>query len=115
VTAACEDAWREVLGRDSIGPTDLRDRLVRLIIAVAQRGERDPTKLRTYAVTFLRVALPHALSGAPKYRNPANVSQTWAGRGVRPRWLQSAIKDVHKIEEFAITKRCRVRGTGSPL
>jgi hypothetical protein len=26
VTAACEDAWREVLGRDSIGPTDLRDR-----------------------------------------------------------------------------------------
>jgi len=25
-----------------------------------------------------------------------------AGRGVRPRWLQAALKEGHKIEEFAI-------------
>ncbi len=41
---------------------------------------------------------------APKYRNPANKSETWAGRGVRPRWLRAALKGGHKIEEFAITK-----------
>ena len=41
---------------------------------------------------------------APKYRNPANKSETWAGRGVRPRWLQAALRDGHKIEEFAIAK-----------
>ena len=41
---------------------------------------------------------------APKYRNPANKSETWAGRGVRPRWLRAALKAGHKIEEFAITK-----------
>jgi hypothetical protein len=105
VTAACKDAWREVHGRGSIAPhTDLRDKLARLIIAVAERGQRDPTKLRAYAVTFLRVALPHTLEGAPKYRNPANISETWAGRGMRPRWLQAALRDGHKIEEFAITK-----------
>jgi DNA-binding protein H-NS len=32
------------------------------------------------------------------------MSETWAGRGVRPRWLQAALKDGHKIEEFAITQ-----------
>ena len=106
VTAACEDAWREVLGRDSIAPhTDLRDKLAGLIIAVAGRDRRDPAKLRAYAVTFLRVALPHALQGAQKYRNPVNMSETWAGRGMRPRWLRTALKDGHKIEEFAVTKR----------
>jgi DNA-binding protein H-NS len=44
---------------------------------------------------------------APKYRNPANKSETWAGRGVRPRWLQAALKDGHKIEEFAIARPAR--------
>jgi hypothetical protein len=55
LTAACEDAWLEVHGRGSIAPhRDLRDRLAKLMTAIAQRGQRDPTKLRAYAVTFLR-------------------------------------------------------------
>jgi DNA-binding protein H-NS len=29
---------------------------------------------------------------APKYRNPENPAETWAGRGLRPRWLAAAIK-----------------------
>src|SRR6516164_5751308 len=29
---------------------------------------------------------------APKYRNPDNPSETWAGRGLRPRWLTAAMK-----------------------
>jgi hypothetical protein len=61
LTAACKDAWREVHGVGRIAPryTDLRDKLARLLIAVAERGQRNPTKLQAYAVTFLRVALPH--------------------------------------------------------
>jgi DNA-binding protein H-NS len=39
---------------------------------------------------------------APKYRNPENPSETWAGRGLRPRWLSSALKSGRKIEEFLI-------------
>jgi DNA-binding protein H-NS len=39
---------------------------------------------------------------APKYRNPENSSETWAGRGLKPRWLASALKAGHKIEEFLI-------------
>ena len=39
---------------------------------------------------------------APKYRNPDNPSETWAGRGLKPRWLSAALKSGHKIEEFLI-------------
>jgi DNA-binding protein H-NS len=39
---------------------------------------------------------------APKYRNPENPSETWAGRGLRPRWLTAAIKGGKKMEDFAI-------------
>ena len=41
-------------------------------------------------------------SVAPKYRNPENPSETWAGRGLKPRWLTAAIKGGKKIEDFAI-------------
>ena len=38
----------------------------------------------------------------PKYRNPQSPSETWAGRGKRPRWLVAAIKSGRGIEEFRI-------------
>jgi DNA-binding protein H-NS len=41
-------------------------------------------------------------SVAPKYRNPENPAETWAGRGLKPRWLTAAIKGGKKIEDFAI-------------
>lgn len=47
----------------------------------------------------------HALKGRklpPLYRNPANRSETWAGRGNKPRWLASALKRGKKLEHFAI-------------
>ena len=39
---------------------------------------------------------------APKYRNPDNPAETWAGRGLKPRWLTAAIKAGGKMEDFAI-------------
>jgi DNA-binding protein H-NS len=39
---------------------------------------------------------------APKYRNPENPAETWAGRGLRPRWLVAALKGGKKLEDFAI-------------
>ena len=40
----------------------------------------------------------------PKYRNPADHSQTWAGRGNKPRWLTTALKSGKKLESFEIKK-----------
>jgi DNA-binding protein H-NS len=57
---------------------------------------------------------------APKYRNPENPSETWAGRGLKPRWLAAALKGGKKLEHFSITQTAkqatkrgpkRVRGT----
>jgi DNA-binding protein H-NS len=40
---------------------------------------------------------------APKYRNPDNPEETWAGRGLKPRWLAAALKTGKKLEDFSIT------------
>ena len=47
---------------------------------------------------------------APKYRNPHNRSETWAGRGATPRWLRTLLKSGHKLEEYAIAKTGRKPG-----
>jgi DNA-binding protein H-NS len=39
----------------------------------------------------------------PKYRNPADPSETWAGRGKQPRWLVSALKSGRSIRDFEIS------------
>jgi DNA-binding protein H-NS len=38
----------------------------------------------------------------PKYRNPENPAETWAGRGLKPRWLAAALKSGKKLEDFSI-------------
>lgn len=40
----------------------------------------------------------------PKYRNPANRDETWAGRGKQPRWLVAEIAKGKKLEDFLIRK-----------
>jgi DNA-binding protein H-NS len=47
----------------------------------------------------------HPLKGrsvAPKYRDPENPSQTWAGRGRAPRWLAAYEQQGRKRDEFLI-------------
>ena len=39
----------------------------------------------------------------PKYRSPSG--ETWAGRGVKPRWMVEALKKGKKIESFLIKRR----------
>src|ERR1700757_2343736 len=38
----------------------------------------------------------------PKYRNPDQPSETWAGRGKRPRWLVAQLGSGKRIEDFKI-------------
>jgi DNA-binding protein H-NS len=40
---------------------------------------------------------------APKYRNPDNPSETWSGRGLKPRWMSALLKERgRKVEDFLI-------------
>ena len=38
----------------------------------------------------------------PKYRNPSKKSETWAGRGLRPKWIVDLLKQGKKLEDFAV-------------
>ena len=37
-----------------------------------------------------------------KYRNPKDPSQTWTGRGRKPRWLTAKLDKGAKLEDFAV-------------
>jgi DNA-binding protein H-NS len=58
----------------------------------------DPRGVETSLAGKPRRKYPRVL---PKYRNP-QTSETWSGRGKRPRWLVAAMKSGRKIEEFRL-------------
>jgi DNA-binding protein H-NS len=38
----------------------------------------------------------------PKFRNPEQPSETWAGRGKKPRWLTAQLKSGKRMDDFRI-------------
>lgn len=38
----------------------------------------------------------------PKFRNPAQPGETWAGRGKQPRWLTAQLRSGKKLDDFRI-------------
>ncbi len=83
--------------RDDIGKIlnrkteQLQSQLAALGLSDAPGGKRGASKMKGRKV-------------APKYRNPNNRSETWAGRGATPRWMAVQIKAGKKREDFAIRK-----------
>jgi len=45
----------------------------------------------------------------PKYRNPDQPSETWAGRGKQPRWLVAKLGSGKRIDDFKIKKAANRR------
>lgn len=39
---------------------------------------------------------------AAKYVNPANASETWTGRGRKPKWVEAALASGKSLEDIAI-------------
>jgi DNA-binding protein H-NS len=62
--------------------------------AARQSGERRPAR-RKY---------PPVL---PKFENPSDPSETWAGRGKQPRWLVAQLKAGRKMNDFLINRAKR--------
>lgn len=40
----------------------------------------------------------------PKYRNPANPAETWAGRGMPPKWMSAELAKGRQAADFLISK-----------
>jgi DNA-binding protein H-NS len=83
---------------------------------LAQKGteerrtlEQELSKLGGYAGKKARGGPRGAV--APKYRDPES-GATWAGRGLKPRWLTAAMKSGKSLEHFAITVGKGTRGKG---
>jgi DNA-binding protein H-NS len=38
----------------------------------------------------------------PKYRNPKDPHETWAGRGKQPRWLRTQLRSGKRLNDFLI-------------
>ena len=69
----------------------LEQRLRRLALgAVSHNGKKISHARRPYPQVY------------PKYRNPAEPSETWAGRGKKPRWLTAQLKSGKQIDDFRI-------------
>jgi DNA-binding protein H-NS len=90
--------------------TDLRDRveaaLAGKVIDQRRTIESELAKLTRLqgAKTLRKNGAGFGLRGpvAPKYRNPQNPEETWAGRGLRPKWLTAAIKGGKSADDFLI-------------
>ncbi|MZR63083.1 H-NS family nucleoid-associated regulatory protein [Alcanivorax sp. DP30] len=60
--------------------------------------KKKPTRKKTAAKKKAGVRKPAKV----KYRDPANSGNTWTGRGKRPLWLQAALENGAKLEDFAV-------------
>jgi H-NS histone family len=52
------------------------------------------------------------LGSASRVRNPDNPAETWAGRGLKPRWLTAAIKFGKKVEDFLMAGSAASKANG---
>ena len=82
----------------------LRDEVAALLNSRAEDLQRELNRVSgTHCVQTIGAAMASKARRkkvAPKYRGPNG--ETWAGRGMTPRWLSSALKEGKKLEEFLI-------------
>ena len=91
------------------GLCKLRDEIAALLNSRAEDLRRELDRLTGGTVTHNGQANGAASAPrsqrkkvAPKYRGPHGA--TWSGRGLKPRWLTSALKEGKKVEDFLIAR-----------
>jgi DNA-binding protein H-NS len=82
----------------------LEERLAKLNGSSAGKAKMTHAVLKIGARRAVRRKYPPVL---PKYQNPGDPSETWAGRGKQPRWLVSQLKAGKKINDFLIDRAKR--------
>jgi DNA-binding protein H-NS len=91
----------QIDGQLAMRRSDLQKQLARL-----QRASMDGPVVggngRTSAMKGVKVK--------PKYRD-AKTGDTWAGRGVQPRWLTAALKGGKKLDDYLIDKNAHKPAT----
>jgi len=78
----------------------LEDRLSQLNGRFRVEQTSETPERRSYPIVF------------PKFRNPEQPSETWAGRGKKPRWLTAQLKSGKQIDDFRIELAAGKRPSG---
>ena len=84
-----EKRLRQISQRSEVGSTDIEER-------------GSPRERRPY---------PRVL---PKYRNPVQPSETWSGRGKKPRWMIKQLRSGRRMDDFRIGQDELRKLQGSP-
>jgi DNA-binding protein H-NS len=87
---------------------ELEERLAKLNRRLTSDTRVNPPNLQVTERRKARRKYPPVL---PKFQNPSNPSETWAGRGKQPRWLVSQLKAGKKINDFLIDRAKRKRAS----
>ena len=69
-----------------------KQKLERRLVQLSGRNERNERVRRPYPKVY------------PKYRNPERPSETWSGRGKRPRWVGVQLRSGKKVEDLLISR-----------
>ena len=91
---------------------ELRDQVEKALKSAEVRERQEALKAAEKAVAEFGFSLSDLTPGQsrsgkgtksqPKYRNPANVDQTWTGRGRKPQWVHDAIKSGADISDLEV-------------
>lgn len=80
---------------------------LRIVLAAKmaeQRQELDERlrDLEQFSASSKRAVAAMRPKAGPVYRNPAQPSQIWSGRGLRPRWLVFQLAAGRSLDEFRV-------------
>lgn len=90
---------------------ELQKQLTRHIDGFEERKKREALAVVEEKAKALGFSLSDLVGAAgvkkrkpakPKYANPSDKSQTWTGRGRKPRWVEAALKGGKTLEDLAI-------------
>lgn len=91
---------------------DIQSQVTKAIASFEDRKKREALaeleeKAKTLGYSLAELTGAPALTrkrspAVPKYANPADASDTWSGRGRKPRWYDAAMKSGVKPEDMAI-------------
>ncbi len=70
--------------------------------AIAEMEEIARAKGYSWAELTGATVVRKRAPAAPKYANPADSSDTWSGRGRKPRWFEAALKAGKRPDDLAI-------------
>lgn len=70
--------------------------------AIAELEEMARAKGYSWAELTGATVVRKRAPAAPKYANPADKSDTWSGRGRKPRWFEAALKSGMSPEDLSV-------------